>query len=82
MAVMRATMPTISTNSPVPAHSRTHEPFLRKGALKPLQLMHCVLAGPEHVPQVEWHGEQTPVLFAYLPTGVQDARQVPLRVPT
>ena len=44
----------------------------------PLQLMHSVLAGPVQVPHVMSHGAHTPLLLAYLPTGVHEARHLPL----
>lgn len=74
-------LPTISTNSPVLAHVLTHAPLDRKGAAVPLHVMQSLLAGPLHVPHVEWHGAHTPELLAYLPTGVHESRQVPSRVP-
>ena len=57
-------------------------PLERNGVLVPLQVTHWELDGPEHVPHEAWHGSQTPLVLAYLPTGMQDARQLPRRVPS
>ena len=58
-----------------------HAPLERKGALVPLHVMQSLAVGPLHVPQLEWHASHTPLLLAYLPTGVHVARQLPRRVP-
>ena len=36
-----------------------------------------MLAAPLHVPQAASHATQTLLVLAYLPTGVQEARQLP-----
>ena len=58
-----------------------HSPLERKGALVPLHVMHSVLVGPLQVPHEASQGSHTPLLLAYLPTGVHAARQLPSRVP-
>ena len=72
-----ACAPTISTKVPLLGHSEMHAPPERKGALVPEHVMHSVADGPEHVPHVAWHASHTPLLLAYLPTGVHDERQLP-----
>ena len=57
-------------------HSATHAPLCKKGADALVQDMQSVAAGPEHVPQLEWHGSQTPLELAYAACGVQSERQL------
>ena len=74
-------MPTISTKVPVLGHVDTQDPLEMNGALVLLQLMHSELAGPLQVPHVESQLLQTKLLLAYLPTGVHEARHVPVPEP-
>ena len=74
--------PTSSTNVPELGHSEIHVPLERNGVLVPLHVTQSPLDGPEHVPHEAWHGSQTPLVLAYLPIGMHDARQLPRRVPS
>ena len=57
---------------PVPIHGLDHKRLAAGEAVagSRVEPQRCI-------PQSAWHGMHTPELFAYLPTGVQDARQLP-----
>jgi len=70
-------VPTSSTKPPVDGHSATHMPLERKGVVMLEQLRQLEFEGPLHVPQEASHAMHTLLVFAYFPTGVHDARQLP-----
>ena len=70
-----ATEPTLSTYS-FDAHSATHSPLERKGALAFEHVRHWLEAGPVQVPHVALHASQTIDGLAYFPSGVQSETHV------
>ena len=44
--------------------------------MDPVHPTQSVASGPVQEPHVAWQSMQTPLLFAYLPSGVHDATQV------
>lgn len=76
-AVHRAPLVVTSTNTSVDGHCDTQLPLCKNGFSSDVQLTHCELDGPLHVPHAALHGWQTALSSAYLPTGRQDAKQVP-----
>ena len=75
-AVQVAWAPLESTKVPE-GHSSTQDAPLRKGFAASVQVRHWLAEGPLHVPHEASHASQTDEAFAYLPSGVHEARHVP-----
>ena len=69
--------PSTTSEKVLDGHSATHVPAWRKGAVVEVHDRQSELVGPSHVPHAASHAWQTDEPLRNLPTGVQDARQLP-----